>query len=137
MRIFVFLLLSLLMFASDRFKKTELVVYDKETKLTWQREGSSKKMTWSDAKEYCINLLLGGYDDWRLPNIDELKSIVKYDRYDPAINTDYFDIKSSWYWSSTTYVSNSSDAWGVNFNRGSDGWGSKSGHGCALCVRGQ
>ena len=138
MKIFITLLLSLFIFASDtRFKKTELVVYDKETKLIWQRKGSSKKMSWSNAKEYCENLLWGGYDDWRLPTIDELKSIVDYSRYNPAIDTDYFDIKSDYYWSSTTDVSDSSYAWHVLFDGGNDHWHLKSLHDYALCVRGQ
>ena len=32
---------------------------------------------WSSAKLYCENSLEGGYDDWRLPNIDELRGVVK------------------------------------------------------------
>ncbi len=38
---------------------------------------SSQKMSWNDAKAYCSNLNEGGHKDWRLPNIDEVKSLVR------------------------------------------------------------
>lgn len=45
---------------------------------------------------------LCGARDWRLPSVDELLSIVSNDRYDPAIDTDYFpNAVSSWFWSSS------------------------------------
>ena len=41
---------------------------------------SSKKMTWNIAKNHCRNLQEGGYRDWRLPNIDELRMLLIADR---------------------------------------------------------
>lgn len=43
--------------------------------LMWQRTPPSTSMTKEDAKKYCSKLKLGGYTDWRLPTINELKSI--------------------------------------------------------------
>jgi hypothetical protein len=40
-------------------------------------DASREKMSLNDAKLYCENLKEGGFDDWRLPNIDELRSLVK------------------------------------------------------------
>lgn len=37
---------------------------------------SSSHMSWSDAGNYCNNLTECGYSDWRLPNIDELKTLL-------------------------------------------------------------
>lgn len=34
---------------------------------------------WSEAEEFCDTLVLGGFDDWRLPLLAELESL-----YDPA-----------------------------------------------------
>ena len=46
----------------------------------------------------------GDRENWRMPTCDELKSIRNPDRFNPAVNTDYFPNTSPWYyWSSTTY----------------------------------
>ena len=34
-------------------------------------------MLWDDAVLYCQNLDEGGHDDWRMPNIDELRTLVR------------------------------------------------------------
>jgi len=44
--------------------------------LMWQKETVEEEMNWDDAMEYAKNLRLGGYDDWRLPTIEELMEIV-------------------------------------------------------------
>lgn len=38
---------------------------------------SSNKMNWADAVSYCNNLNEGGYTDWRLPTISELRTTIK------------------------------------------------------------
>jgi hypothetical protein len=49
---------------------------------------------------------LAEYTDWRLPNLNELQSIVDYTRRDPAIDGTIFSVAmSSGYWSSTTIAS--------------------------------
>ena len=92
-------------------------VTDIETKLMWQQGTANVKMEWEDAVSYCKDLRLASYKGWRLPELFELKTLV--DRswgYNPTINRTYFpDTVSSFYWSSTTYASYTSDAWGVNF----------------------
>jgi len=94
-------------------------VTDTSTGLMWQKASSSNK-TWEEALVYCEGLNLGGHTDWRLPTIKELRSLVDYSRYNPAINTTYFPNTSaaSWYLSSTTYAYNTADAWVVDFYDG-------------------
>jgi hypothetical protein len=96
-------------------------VTDTSTGLTWQQVGSSTTMTWARALAYCEGLNLAGHTDWRLPTIKELRSLVDYNRYNPAINATYFpNTMSSVYWSSTTYANSTNGAWAVNFYYGND-----------------
>lgn len=37
-----------------------------------------RKMNWKQAKTYAYNLRKGGYDDWRLPTIEDITAIFKY-----------------------------------------------------------
>lgn len=98
-------------------------VTDRATGLMWQQADSGSGMDWEDALAYADNLTAGGYDDWRLPNVKELQSIVDYthapsavDAADigPAIDTDFFEITQlpsgttdyipdyGYYWTSTS-----------------------------------
>jgi hypothetical protein len=82
-----------------------------------------KTYTWNEAIEYCKNLRLAGYDDWRLPTVKELLTLVDYDRFNPAINPMFGGV-ASYYWSSTTNVDDTSGAWYVDFSYGYvDGYG--------------
>ena len=93
-------------------------VSDLATGLMWQESDSMKGMNWEEALKYADNLNLGGYDDWRLPNIKELQSIVDYTRSpdtsnSPAVNpifkTSSITNESNekdypYFWSSTTHL---------------------------------
>jgi hypothetical protein len=62
-------------------------VTDNVTKLIWQKEPPSTVFPSFDAtKTYCAALVLGGYDDWRIPTRIELVSIVDYGRTHPALD---------------------------------------------------
>jgi hypothetical protein len=54
---------------------------DPSTRLMWVGKDNGKDINWSRATKYCRDLRLGGYSDWRLATIDELKGI-----YDSAAN---------------------------------------------------
>ena len=59
------------------------VVLDSATNLMWQ--GTYNKFTvydggWIVALKYCENLVYAGYSDWRLPNKNEIASLLNYDK---------------------------------------------------------
>ncbi len=87
--------------------------------LIWQDNEKVKqiKKSWRDSVNYCKNLHLAGYDDWRLPNINELESIIDRNNLH-EIKGEFKFAVSSFYWSSSPYNSDSSKAWGVGFFEG-------------------
>lgn len=50
---------------------------DPATGFTWQVGRSPEELTWDDAVAYCDDLELGGDDLWRLPNIGELRTLIR------------------------------------------------------------
>ncbi len=119
-------------------------ITDNVTTLMWQKQDDGTTRLWADAITYCNGLALGGYTDWRLPNIKELMTIVDDSVYNPAVNTTYFPgTQSLNYWSSTTdamsimSVSVTDLAWIVSFSDGkSDIAGKPAGVGNYVrCVR--
>ncbi|MGK5092003.1 DUF1566 domain-containing protein [Deltaproteobacteria bacterium TL4] len=112
-------------------------VLDRSRGLMWQRQDDGTSRTWEAAISYCEALSLGGYSDWRLPNVRELESITSDSTYAPAINTTYFlNTSSSNYWSSTTSADNTSDAWYVYFYYGYVNYYYKTYSYYVRCVRG-
>lgn len=79
------------------------IVNDTLTNLEWQDNNATSSYNWLDAIDYCENLELGGKNDWRLPNINELLSIADRSQEDTAIKIGFETILSN-YWSSTTYM---------------------------------
>ena len=112
---------------------------DAKTGLTWQDNIASATVekNWNDAKEYCRNLNLDGYSDWRLPSIKELQSIVDITKYNPAIKSGFKNVTSNFYWSSSPFVSDSFGAWIVDFSSGNTDSYNKSGKTYVRCVRGR
>ncbi|WP_200153424.1 DUF1566 domain-containing protein [Chromatium okenii] len=81
--------------------------------------GTATEMNWSAALTAANESLLGGYSDWRLPNLKELQTLVDYSRYSPAIDSSYFpNTPGAWFWSGSPYADNSGDAWIVDFYGG-------------------
>lgn len=117
------------------------VTVDNRTGLMWTTNpvdaGIVAVYTWENAIAICEALSYATFEDWRLPNIKELMSIVNYQNKTPAISTAYFlTVSGENYWSSTTNVGMSDGAWSVYFeNGGVYGYGRTESH-RVRCVRG-
>jgi hypothetical protein len=108
-------------------------ITDSATGLIWQKcsaglgttlgncsTGSISSYTWSSAISYCEGLTLGSRSDWRLPNINELGSIIDYTKSsNPTIDLTAFpNTQSYYYWSSSTNIQGINSAWNVVFDGG-------------------
>jgi len=125
------------------------VVLDTSTNLIWQDEPYTseeatansddtevgKALHWENAISYCENLTYGTYSNWHLPNFNELYSLADRSKYRRAISEVFQNVVSSIYWSSTTTVSNTSDAWSVFFYNGGNYNGDKTYTYYVRCVR--
>lgn len=64
---------------------------------------------------------LCGYSDWRMPEREELRSIVNYNQISPAIDTDYFfNSLARFYSTGSPYAGLEDSIWLFNFNYGTD-----------------
>ena len=94
-------------------------IMDNNTGLIWQQVGPALPMTWETGLAYADSLLLAGYDDWRMPNIKELRSINDDLLFNPSVDTTYFTgATADLYWSSTSEANDSARAWTVDFDYG-------------------
>ncbi len=115
-------------------------VTDTETGLMWKKcaegqtgndcSGSAATYTWQAAlaQAQTVNTTGGfaSYNDWRLPNIKELRSITEKQCYNPVINISVFpNTASASFWSSSPLAFNAGGAWLVLFDIGYDGAGRK------------
>ncbi|NVC62384.1 DUF1566 domain-containing protein [Vibrio sp. 05-20-BW147] len=111
------------------------------TGLIWQRcslgqswdgadcTGEATVFSWPEALAAAAQHSLAGFSDWRLPNKNELASIVEYRCWEPAINNQQFpNTPSDWYWSSSPVVDDSYVVWNVRF------WAGSVFEGCFSCT---
>ncbi len=94
------------------FSRANEIVIDNITGLMWRDDINSSTTTtnWSDANLTCENMFFYGYDDWRLPSVEELFTII--DLNSSHVNSNpIFENKTSNYWSITSYLPNTDRAW--------------------------
>jgi len=104
--------------AVTKFKDSEdSTVTDIATRLIWQK--SDAKRDWEAANTYCEELDYANSQDWRLPSIEELRTIVDLTKSDLTIDPIAFpETKPSLYWSATTFDANYHNAMVVDFSNG-------------------
>jgi len=127
-------------------EKGDGTVTDTSTELMWAKcsEGQTvptctstnfpTTMNWSYALDAAKNSQLGGHNDWRLPNLKELQSLVDYSRSSPAINPTHFpNTLNNFFWTSTGDLNS---VWSVNFGNGLVSSSGRSGSYAVRLVRG-
>ena len=97
-------------------------VIDNINKLVWDNSHDDLLLTWKDAKEYIAGLNEAEYlgrSDWRLPGREEIRSIVKYDDSQPAVDKSVFSgTRNAYYWTAYTDKACVENAWGIYFGYG-------------------
>ena len=109
---------------------------DSSTGLIWTAKDNGSDVNWNLARDYCSNLRLGGYSDWRLPTITELEGL-----YDRGVSKEYkakgpIEMSGACALGATT--NNSGEVWSFYFAYGGRSLAPPTSHGSAgraLCVR--
>ena len=104
------------------------IVTDTVTKLQWDDKDyyedpgndspSKVASNLQDAIDFCENSDLNGTNDWRLPNVNELKTILDISKYSPAIDGNFSSTENGAYWTSTSDIKNINKVFSVNFSEG-------------------
>jgi hypothetical protein len=86
----------------------------------------------------CTSYTAGAFDDWRVPNVRELASLIDYGRYDPALPTGhpFVSVQYDYYWTSSTDVKNTGYGWSMSFEYGTASSVFKSAYNYVWPVRG-
>ena len=130
------IMVALLSMAQAEFTRADTgIVTDSQTGLEWQDNIISDKNYPASAIIYCNSLDLEG-TGWRLPNINELKSLIVDTQFAPSIDAVFENTDTrSFYWSSSSRKGDSDHKWFVNFSNGTVSY---AGHGNSRnmrCVR--
>ena len=107
---------------------------DQSTGLMWSRinigqkwlngecYGEASALDWKQAQESCKIFNLAGFRDWRLPSIEELRTLVQQNKagYSCSENMLFKPTELAWgdYWSSSfhSYFDDNTFVWYLNFN---------------------
>jgi hypothetical protein len=85
--------------ANERYRWTPAIVEDKQRKLIWQRQDNGER-TFELAKDYCDGLRIAGFENWRLPEIDELRELpVESDSRPDGTSELFSELRRGSYWS--------------------------------------
>jgi hypothetical protein len=63
--------------------------YDPDSNLCWQDPDDGVERTWDEAMAYCDSLDVGGQSDWRLPSINELRSLFRRGEDDACFSVEW------------------------------------------------
>lgn len=114
------------------------IIKDPKKGLMWEDtiHAGEIKVNFKEAMQYCKDLRLGKFDDWRVPTLFELLSIIDFKRYKPAIKKPFKYVEDTGsYWTTTLYVGDKNERWVVSFKDGTTGDADESYERYVRCVR--
>ena len=124
-------------YIENDFEDRDEVVFDHTTGLMWQKSGSDDWLHYKDAESYVEQLnrkQFAGHNDWRLPTISELMSLLEPEKQSNELYIDpVFNENQIVCWSSDKRSSES--AWLVYFAHGDVYRGYFFGETYVRCVR--
>lgn len=104
-----------------RFSREADVVSDHLTGFTWAGDANLGEfpMPWQEALAFIAGMnrqKWAGFDDWRLPNRRELRSLMSYQTKRPSLPEGYpfTNVFLGWYWTSTTAAIHPAYAWCIH-----------------------
>lgn len=103
-------------------------VYDKDNTYRWGGLGAEKTGTiffddWNSLVNAANKEKLCGFNDWRVPTIDELKTLVANTAIKPVVNPEVFPLTLPLpYWSISTYQNYPEHAQTVDFATGASNY---------------
>lgn len=120
------------------------IVTDLLTGLIWTRDANAGgfPMDWAEAHEFISRMNCDrehGFDDWRLPDRRELRSLISHQTRNPALpeGHPFINVFMGWYWSATTAAINEEFAWYVHMEGGRTFYGAKNQYYLVWPVRGE
>ena len=126
-----------------RFSLEDRVVFDHLTGFTWPRDANlgESPMTWQEAFAFIAGMnrrKWSGFDDWRLPNRRELRSLMSYQTKKPSLPMDhpFTNIFLGWHWTSTTAAIHPAYAWRLHLEGARMFYGRKDEYSLLWPVRG-
>jgi len=88
------------------------LISDAWSGFVWQSQYTSDSLSWENALTYADTCSMGGFTDWRLPNIKEMQSLVDVSRNNPAMAVGFFTNQGAQkYWTSTSLPNAPLKAW--------------------------
>ena len=127
------------------YNEENKVWLDEDTGLMWQVKIDASeehgRLQWNDIFKYCDNKnkeQFAGFNDWRVPTIDELETLVTNESHPNCYGYDEesfikkpllysMSMKFGRFWSSTSNMEDDNFAYGINFNRKRENSQSKKG----------
>lgn len=102
-------------------KESETEILDSKTGLVWRLDHEPGSYTFEEAKSLASRVAKDSGQLWRIPTVDELKSLAECRRRDLALS--FPSAPNQAFWSSSQYFGFTEDAWHVIFSDGVVGYG--------------